>query len=60
MDTTGNVRLLDYKAWPFELPTVDLDVQIHEDHVIVTSHLCLEPHSTGEALVLCGVDLQLE
>ena len=60
MDTTGSVRLRDYKAWPFELPTVDLDVQIHQDHVIVTSHLCLEPHSTGEALVLCGVDLQLE
>ena len=60
MDKTGTVRLVDYKAWPFALPIVDLDVQIYADHVLVTSQLHLEPHRPGEDLVLFGVDLQLQ
>ncbi|MGB1622855.1 MAG: aminopeptidase N, partial [Synechococcus sp.] len=38
----------------------DLDVQIHLDHVIVTSRLRLEPRQADQPLVLQGVDLELE
>lgn len=60
MGAAGTVRLVDYSPWPFELPTVELDVQIQSDHVSVTSQLQLEPRQPGQALVLQGVDLQLE
>ena len=59
MVAAGPVRLADYKPWPFDLPTVDLDVQIQSDHVVVTSHLSLEPRQAGSPLVLQGVDLEL-
>ena len=39
--------------------SVDLDVQIQSDHVVVTSHLSLEPRQAGSPLVLQGVDLEL-
>ena len=60
MGAAGTVRLVDYSPWPFELPTVELDVQIQSDHVSVTSQLQLEPRQPGQALVLQGVDLQPE
>ena len=59
MVAAGPVRLADYKPWPFDLPTVDLDVQIQTDYVVVTSHLSLEPRQAASPLLLQGVDLEL-
>ena len=60
MTAAASVRLADYTPWAFVLPDIALDVTIQSDHVVVASRLSLEPRRSGEPLVLCGVDLQIE
>ncbi|WP_390130091.1 aminopeptidase N [Synechococcus sp. HIMB2401] len=60
MTAAASIRLADYTPWAFELPSIVLDVNIQDDHVVVASRLSLEPRRPGEPLVLCGVDLAIE
>ena len=60
MTAAASIRLADYTPWAFELPSIVLDVDIQDDHVVVTSRLSLKPRRSGEPLVLCGVDLVIE
>ena len=60
MTAAASIRLADYTPWAFELPSIVLDVNIQDDHVVVASRLSLEPRRPGETLVLCGVDLAIE
>ena len=60
MTAAASIRLADYTPWAFELPSIALDVNIQDDHVVVASRLSLEPRRPGEPLVLCGVDLAIE
>ena len=60
MTAAASIRLADYTPWAFELPSIALDVNIQDDHVVVASRLSLEPRRPGEPLVLCGVDLVIE
>ena len=60
MTAAASIRLADYTPWAFELPSIVLDVNIQDDHVVVASRLSLEPRRSGEPLVLCGVDLAIE
>jgi len=57
----SGIRLSDYRPYPFRIPTIDLDVQIGEREVQVTSRLRLEPVPDRQPrdLELRGVDLQL-
>ena len=59
MAIAAPVRLADYAPWVYALPTIHLDVQIREDHVMVTSRMQLDPRESGAALHLQGVDLQI-
>ena len=60
MTAAASIRLADYTPWAFELPAIALDVNIQSDHVVVSSRLSLKPRRSGEPLVLCGVDLEIE
>jgi aminopeptidase N len=55
------IQLKDYKIPPYSISTVDLDFDLHEEHVDVVSHLKLEKNEKGEggALVLDGEKLEL-
>ena len=59
MAATAPVRLVDYAPWPFDLSDIHLDVDIRDDHVVVTSRLNLIPNGQKQPLVLCGIELQL-
>ena len=62
MAPASTVRLVDYRPFPFALPSVSLDVQIQEQGVQVTSALAFEPQLGVGACVpleLRGVDLEL-
>ena len=54
------IRLADYTPWAFSLPTVELDVDIQSDHVVVSSRLELQPQASSSPLLLRGVDLTIE
>ncbi len=54
------IRLADYTPWPFALPEIALEVDLRDDHVVVTSRLSLEPLSTNVPLILRGVELTLD
>ena len=41
MTAAALIRLADYTPWAFELPAIALNVNIHSDHVVVTSRLSL-------------------
>lgn len=60
MVAVDSIRLADYTPWPFALPKIALEVDLRGDHVLVTSHLSLEPLSTNVPLILRGVDLKLD
>ena len=59
------VQLSDYRPAPFLLERTDLTVRLHASHALVEARLTFLPNpqapvSGGEALVLMGVDLDLE
>jgi len=60
MAVAAPIRLADYAPWAYALPTIHLNVQIQEDHVMVTSRMQLDPREPGAALHLQGVDLQIQ
>ena len=35
MTAAASIRLADYTPWAFELPSIVLDVNIQDDHVVV-------------------------
>lgn len=55
-DTT--VYLKEYQSPAFTIKTVDLTVDLYEDHALVQSHLVLDRQHTGE-LYLYGDELEL-
>ena len=60
MAAAASIRLADYTPWAFALPAIVLDVNIQDDHVLVSSRLNLEPRGSGDPLILRGVDLDVE
>ncbi len=62
MAPASTVRLLDYRPYPFAIPSVSLDVVIQDRLVQVTSTMAVEPRASSadsEAMHLCGVELEL-
>jgi aminopeptidase N len=57
----STIRLSDYKAYPFRIPSINLNVVVQHDEVLVTADLQVEPldSSKSVAMQLCGVDLEL-
>jgi len=60
MAAAPSIRLADYTPWAFDLPEITLDVNIQDDHVVVSSRLILEPRGSAKPLILRGVDLCVE
>ena len=56
----ATVNLADYKPWAFSLPKVSLDVEIRDDHVIVSGRLELESLLDEAPLELQAVDLSIQ
>ncbi|MFN3586549.1 MAG: aminopeptidase N, partial [Moraxellaceae bacterium] len=54
------VYLADYRPWPFRLDHVDLHLDIHDGHTVVSSALALTPMADADVLELNGVGLALE
>ncbi|WP_353291495.1 aminopeptidase N [Synechococcus sp. M16CYN] len=60
MVVVAPIHLEDYTPWAFSLPTIDLDVNIQSDHVVVSSRFELQPKIPDALLQLRGVDLVIE
>jgi len=54
----SKIHLKDYKLPSFDVDTVDLDIQLFDDHAIVDSTLVMQRQSDGD-LVLDGEELEL-
>ncbi|MCB1659416.1 MAG: aminopeptidase N, partial [Pseudomonadales bacterium] len=54
------IYLKDYQAPLFSIEQVNLQVDIFNDYTLVTSTLNLTPQQKNQALVLHGVDLELQ
>ncbi len=57
MALAASIRLADYAPWPFALPHIRLDVDLQDDHALVTSSLSLTPLQHDQPLILRGVEL---
>ena len=57
----STVRLSDYRPFPFRIPSIDLNVVVGADDVLVTADLKVEPRNgqTSTPMELRGVDLEL-
>jgi aminopeptidase N len=53
------IQLKDYAPPPFRVETVDLDIDIREDHALVRAKLEIRRNAGGAALVLDGDELEL-
>ncbi len=61
METNKAVFLKDYKPYPFNIPSIELDVDINLNCVIIKSKLYIEPKDSHPgALKLKGEDLELK
>ncbi|PTQ89558.1 aminopeptidase N [Agitococcus lubricus] len=60
MSNPKTVYLKDYQAPLFSIEQVNLQVDIFNDYTLVTSTLNLTPQQANQALVLHGVDLELQ
>lgn len=60
MTNPKTVYLKDYQAPLFSIEQVNLQVDIFNDYTLVTSTLNLTPQQKNQALVLHGVDLELQ
>ena len=59
--TTATTRLADYKPYPFQIPNIELDVVVEEQHIAISSSMQIEPVLTTKVpLVLQGLDLELD
>lgn len=55
------IRLVDYTPYPFEVPSIALDVCVQENHVQVISCMEVEPSTpSSKEMILQGIDLILE
>ena len=59
MVAAAPVRLADYTAWAFQLPTIQLDVDVQDSFVLVKARMDLVPQGGRQPLKLRGVELQL-
>jgi hypothetical protein len=47
MAAVAPIRLADYTPWAFNLPAIELNVDVQSNHVVVSSRLELKPQSSG-------------
>ena len=59
MAAAAPVRLADYTAWAFQLPTIQLDVDVQDSFVLVKTRMDLVPQGGRQPLRLRGVELEL-
>ena len=59
MAAAAPVRLADYTAWAFQLPTIQLDVDVQDSFVLVKTRMDLIPQPGRQPLQLRGVELEL-
>ena len=59
MAAAAPVRLADYTAWAFQLPTIQLEVDVQDSFVLVKTRMDLVPQGGREPLRLRGVELEL-
>ena len=63
MASATTIHLSDYRPYPFAVPSVKLDVMVHDELVQVTCSLTVEPvvsAGVSEPMVLKGVGLDLK
>ena len=59
--TTATTRLADYRPYPFQIPNIELDVVVEEQHIAISSSMQIEPALTTKVpLVLQGLNLELD
>jgi aminopeptidase N len=54
MAAVAPIRLADYTPWAFNLPAIELNVDVQSNHVVVSSRLELKPQSAGAPLTSAG------
>ena len=59
MAAAAPVRLADYTAWAFQLPTIQLNVNVQDTFVLVEARMELLPQASAGPLALRGVELDL-
>ena len=59
MAAAAPVRLADYTAWAFQLPTIQLNVDVQDTFVLVEARMELLPQASAGSLALRGVELEL-
>ena len=60
MQKKSEIKLEDYKTYPFSIPNIELDIHIFDEYVNVFSTFRIIPLSSSEqSLVLKGVDIKL-
>ena len=59
MAAAAPVRLADYTAWAFQLPTIQLNVNVQDTFVLVEARMELVPQASAAPLALRGVELEL-
>ena len=59
MAAAAPVRLADYTAWAFQLPTIQLEVDVQDSFVLVKTRMDLVPQGGRQPLRLRGVELEL-
>ena len=57
MAAAAPVRLADYTAWAFQLPTIQLNVNVQDTFVLVEARMELVPQASAAPLALRGVEL---
>lgn len=59
-DTPQTIYLKDYKPYPFEIKSLNLNFDIHDGYTIVTAQLQVSPHGdVSQNMFLNGEDLKL-
>ncbi len=59
MNKKESVKLSDYRSYPFNIPTISIDFNIHDEYVIVSSLMQICPVGNPDLLVLKGISLEL-
>ena len=59
IEADQTIYLKDYQKPAFVVDSVDLNIQVYDDHTLVTSKLVMQRQTEG-SIVLLGRDLELE
>ena len=55
------VKLSNYKAYPYEINNIFLDISIHQNHVkVVSEYLIKRKNKNKEPLVFKGIGIKIE